>query len=79
MPQWEAVSEVALLRAANGHLVAAAGPIRRPGCNRETIDHTEGFGISISTDDGRTWSEVGSSTTGAGIILRWFCCRAVRS
>jgi hypothetical protein len=24
----------------------------------EIIDHTEGLGISISTDDGRTWSEV---------------------
>ena len=25
----------------------------------ETIDHTKGLGISISTDDGQTWSAVG--------------------
>jgi hypothetical protein len=58
IPQWEAVSEVALLRAANGHLVAACRtdiPARMQG---ETLDHYEGLGISISTDDGRSWSAV---------------------
>lgn len=58
VPQWEAVSEVALLRAANGHLVAAVRTDTPIHLQPEVIDHTEGLGISISTDDGRTWSEV---------------------
>ena len=58
IPQWKAVSEVALLRAANGRLVAACRtdiPARLKG---ETLDHYEGLGISISADNGRTWSGV---------------------
>ena len=58
VPQWEAVSEVAVMRAANGHMVAACRtdiPTRMEG---ETLDHYEGLGISISADDGRTWSAV---------------------
>ncbi len=58
VPQWEGVSEVALLRAANGDLVAACRtdiPARFKG---ETLDHYEGLGISISKDGGRTWSDV---------------------
>jgi hypothetical protein len=49
---------VALLRAANGHLVAACRTIIPVRLQSETIDHLEGLGISISTDDGRTWSAV---------------------
>jgi len=55
--QWHAVSEVALLRAANGDLVGAC----RTDMARQyvgQIDHYEGLGISISSDDGRTWSPV---------------------
>ncbi|MSR59863.1 MAG: exo-alpha-sialidase [Planctomycetaceae bacterium] len=58
VPQWAHVSEVALARAANGHIVAAGRtdiPKSRQG---ETLDHFEGLGISISSDDGRTWSAV---------------------
>ncbi|MBN1347683.1 MAG: exo-alpha-sialidase [Phycisphaerae bacterium] len=58
VPQWEAVSEVALIRAANGDLVAACRtdiPARMKG---ETLDHYEGLGISLSKDGGRTWSPV---------------------
>ena len=58
IPQWEAVSEVALLRAANGHLVAACRTDTPARMQPEIIDHTEGLGISISTDDGQTWSAV---------------------
>lgn len=58
VPEWEAVSEVALLRAANGQLVAACRTDTPARLQPEVIDHTEGLGISISTDDGQTWSEV---------------------
>jgi BNR/Asp-box repeat len=58
VPQWAAVSEVALLRAANGHLVAACRTDTPARMQPEIIDHTEGLGLSISADDGRTWSEV---------------------
>ena len=58
IPQWEAVSEVALLRAANGNWVAACRTDTPARMQPEVIDHTEGLGISISTDAGRTWSEV---------------------
>ncbi|NOS72423.1 MAG: exo-alpha-sialidase [Verrucomicrobia bacterium] len=56
--QWEAVSEVALLRAANGSLIAACRTDTPARMQPEIIDHTEGLGISISTDDGKTWSDV---------------------
>jgi hypothetical protein len=57
VPQWEAVSEVALIRAANGDLVAACRT-DSPERFRKEIDHYEGLGISISKDDGQTWSAV---------------------
>jgi hypothetical protein len=58
VPQWEGVSEAALLRAANRYHVAACRtdiPARSKG---ETLDHYEGLGISIFKDGGRTWSDV---------------------
>jgi hypothetical protein len=58
VPQWEAVSEVALLRAANGDLVAACRTDTPLRMQPETIDHTEGLGVSISRDNGQTWSVV---------------------
>lgn len=57
VPQWRAVNEVALLRAKNGNLVAAC----RTDMAREhtgKIDHYCGLGISISKDDGESWSHV---------------------
>ena len=57
VPEWHGVSEVALLRAANGDLVGAC----RTDMARQyfgRIDHYEGLGISISRDSGRTWSPV---------------------
>ena len=56
--QWEGTNEVHLFRAANGNLVAACRtdvPRRLKG---KTLDHYEGLGVSISKDDGRTWSAV---------------------
>jgi len=55
---WKGVSEVALLRAADGGLVAACRtdiPARFPG---ETLDHYEGLAVSTSEDGGRTWSDL---------------------
>ena len=58
VPQWAKVSEVALARAANGHIVAACRTDIPPSKQGETLDHFEGLGVSISADEGRTWSEV---------------------
>jgi hypothetical protein len=58
VPQWHGVNEVNLFRAGNGDLLAACRtdvPLRMKG---KTLDHYEGLGISISKDDGRTWSAV---------------------
>jgi len=58
VPQWREVSEAALVRAADGSLVAACRTDTPPSKEGEWIDHYEGLGISRSADDGRTWSEV---------------------
>jgi hypothetical protein len=58
VPQWQGVNEAYLFRAGNGDLLAACRtdvPRRLKG---KTLDHYEGLGISISKDDGRTWSAV---------------------
>lgn len=58
VPQWKEISEVALIRAANGELVAACRTDIPPSKAGEWIDHFEGLGISISNDNGATWSPV---------------------
>ena len=58
VPQWKEVSEVALIRAANGTLVAACRTDIPPSKAAEWIDHFEGLGISTSQDNGVTWSTV---------------------
>jgi hypothetical protein len=50
------VSEVALLRAANGDLVAACRTDIPPKFKGQTLDHYEGLAVSISKDGGRSWS-----------------------
>ncbi|MBP87388.1 MAG: hypothetical protein CMJ64_11810 [Planctomycetaceae bacterium] len=58
VPQWHGANEVSLFHAGNGDLLAACRtdvPRRMKG---KTLDHYEGLGISISKDDGRTWSDV---------------------
>ena len=57
VPQWDGYNEVALVRAANGDIVAAC----RTGLAEKfsgQIDHYEGLGVSISKDNGQTWSDV---------------------
>jgi len=58
VPQWEGVTEVNLLRAGNGDLIAGCRtdiPLRMP---TDTFDHYAGLALSISKDDGHTWSKV---------------------
>jgi hypothetical protein len=56
VPQWQGANEVNIIRAANNDLVAACRTdVSFAG---ETLDHYEGLGISISKDDGTTWSAV---------------------
>jgi hypothetical protein len=54
-PTWASASEIALARAANGDLVAACRT-DKPAKWAETLDHYEGLAVSISKDDGQTWS-----------------------
>ena len=58
IPQWRGVSEVALLRAANGDLVAACRTDIPPKFKGQTLDHHEGLAVSISKDGGRSWSKL---------------------
>jgi len=58
VPQWQHVSEVALLRTATGDLLAACRSSIPPRFAGETVDHHEGLGISVSKDGGHTWSAV---------------------
>jgi len=55
VPQWRDVDEVALCRAANGDIVAACRT-DLPERFRGEIDHYEGLAVSVSRDDGLTWS-----------------------
>ena len=57
VPQWHGANEVTLLRAGNGDLVAACRT-DVPDRIKETLDHYEGLGASVSQDDGHTWSTV---------------------
>ncbi len=57
VPQWSGVNEVALARAANGDMIAACRTCK-PDRFTDRIDHYEGLGISLSSDDGSTWSDV---------------------
>jgi len=55
-PAWKGVNEVTLVRAGNGDLVAACRTDIPAHFQGETLDHYEGLAVSISKDDGRTWS-----------------------
>jgi hypothetical protein len=58
VPQWHGVNEVSLFRAGNGDLLAACRTDIPRHMKGETLDHYEGLGISVSKDDGSTWSAV---------------------
>jgi len=60
VPQWNDANEVALFRAGNGDIIGAcrSGVAVQKKKMGETLDHYEGLGVSISKDNGLTWSTV---------------------
>jgi len=57
VPEMAAVNEAALLRAENGDVVAACRT-DNPDRFKNEIDHYGGLGVSISKDNGNTWSKL---------------------
>jgi hypothetical protein len=58
VPQWNGVSEVAIVQAASGDWVAGCRTDISPRWKGKELDHFEGLGVSISNDRGMTWSAV---------------------
>ncbi|MFH1006470.1 MAG: sialidase family protein [Candidatus Latescibacterota bacterium] len=56
VPQWDRKNEIALTRVGNGDILAACR-LDPSDENLEKIDHYTGFAVSISKDNGHTWSE----------------------
>jgi hypothetical protein len=65
VPAWHGSCEVALIRAANGDMIAACRTEAPEELNKPIpeVDHFTGLGVSISTDNGQTWSKVQSLYT----------------
>ena len=57
VPQWLGVNEVNLIRAANGDLVAACRTDYPKRFAHLKLDHFGGLAVSISKDEGQTWSK----------------------
>ena len=57
VPQWNGFNEAEMLRAANGDLVCCLRTVIHERY-KGRIDHFEGMGVSISNDNGETWSDV---------------------
>ncbi len=57
VPQWDGVNEVAMIRAKNGDLVATCRTVV-PDRFINELDLYEGLAVSISKDDGKTWSPI---------------------
>jgi hypothetical protein len=58
VPQWLGVNEVNLLQASNGDLVAACRTDYPKRFAQYKLDHFGGLAVSISTDEGNTWSDL---------------------
>lgn len=58
VPQWLGVNEVNLIRAANGDLVAACRTDYPKRFAHYGLDHFSGLAVSISKDEGKTWSNL---------------------
>ena len=56
VPQWGCTGEIVLHRAGNGNIIAACR-MMLPQFEGK-IDHHSGLGISVSEDNGQTWSEL---------------------
>ncbi len=58
VPEWSRVNEVALVRARNGDIVAACRTDIPAYFRGETLDNYSGLAVSISKDNGATWSKL---------------------
>jgi hypothetical protein len=58
VPQWLGVNEVNVIRAANGDLVAACRTDYPKRFAHLKLDHFGGLAVSISKDEGQTWSKL---------------------
>ena len=58
VPQWQGVNEVSMIVARNGDWVAACRTDYPQRFARHQFDHYGGLGVSISKDQGRTWSDL---------------------
>jgi hypothetical protein len=58
VPEWLGANEVAFIRAGNGDIVAACRTDWPARFSKTNLDHYEGLGVSISGDNGRTWSKI---------------------
>lgn len=58
VPQWRGVNEVALGRATNGNMIAACRMDEPEKYRSKGLDHYCSFGMSVSKDNGKTWSEL---------------------
>jgi hypothetical protein len=58
VPQWLGVNEVSMIVARNGDWVAACRTDYPQRFARFQFDHYGGLGVSISKDQGKTWSDV---------------------
>ncbi|MFN0168574.1 MAG: sialidase family protein, partial [Bryobacteraceae bacterium] len=56
--EWTGVSEIALIRAGNGNLVAACRTDWPKRFRKQNFDHYEGIAVSISRNNGATWSKL---------------------
>ncbi len=58
IPEFAGINEVCPVRAQNGDIVATCRTDPPPEYKQIRFDHYEGFGVSISKDNGYTWSKV---------------------
>jgi hypothetical protein len=58
VPEWLGANEVAFTRAKNGDIVAACRTDWPDRFRKTNFDHYEGLGVSISKDNGKSWSKI---------------------
>lgn len=58
VPQWLGVNEVCMIRARNGNWIAACRTDNPKRFAHWGFDHYSGLGMSISSDEGKTWPDL---------------------
>ncbi|MFA6240120.1 MAG: sialidase family protein [Candidatus Hydrogenedentales bacterium] len=58
VPQWLGVNEVSMMKAPNGNWIAACRTDNPKRFAHWGFDHYSGLGVSISKDEGKTWSDL---------------------